>query len=320
MLVGVDIGGTKTAVTIAEELPHILFREEFPTQPDQGPEHALQKIHELIECGLERVGKPSSFRIGVSCGGPLDRVRGVIQSPPNLPNWNDVRIKDILEERFHVPCLVENDANAGAVAEHRYGAGQGCQNIIFLTMGTGFGAGLILNGELYRGANELAGEIGHLRLTETGPVGYGKAGSVEGWASGRGMALHGADAVAAAIESGTHTSLSENHHSQQLTAQVIGDAAALGDAVAQQIIRETGKRLGETLAILVDLLNPERIIIGGLALRLGDLLFEPALNSMRREALPQSGKACVVVRAGLEKHIGDISALCVAAGLTNRRA
>lgn len=320
MLVGVDIGGTKTAVTIAEELPRILFREEFPTQPDQGPEHALQKIHELIECGLKRVGKPSSFRIGVSCGGPLDRVRGVIQSPPNLPNWNDVQIKDILEERFHVPCLVENDANAGAVAEHRYGAGQGCQNIIFLTMGTGFGAGLILNGELYRGANELAGEIGHLRLTETGPVGYGKAGSVEGWASGRGMALHGADAVAAAIESGTHTSLSENHHLQQLTAQMVGDAAAQGDAVAQQIIRKTGERLGETLAILVDLLNPERIIIGGLALRLGDLLFDPALNSMRREALPQSGKTCMVVRAGLGKQIGDISALCVAAGLTNRRA
>ncbi|HEU4983003.1 MAG TPA: ROK family protein [Acidobacteriaceae bacterium] len=320
MLVGVDIGGTKTAVTIAEELPRILFREEFPTQPDQGPEHALQKIHELIECGLKRVGKPSSFRIGVSCGGPLDRVRGVIQSPPNLPNWNDVRIKDILEERFHVPCLVENDANAGAVAEHRYGAGQGCQNVIFLTMGTGFGAGLILNGELYRGANELAGEIGHLRLTETGPVGYGKAGSVEGWASGRGMALHAADAVAAAIESGTHTSLSENHHLQQLTAQMVGDAAAQGDAVAQQIIRKTGERLGETLAILVDLLNPERIIIGGLALRLGDLLFDPALNSMRREALPQSGKTCMVVRAGLGKQIGDISALCVAAGLTNRRA
>lgn len=320
MLVGVDIGGTKTAITIAEELPHILFREQFPTQPEQGPEHALQRIHELIECGLKRVGKPSSFRIGVSCGGPLDRVRGVIQSPPNLHTWADVQIKDILEEQFHVPCLVENDANAGAVAEHRYGAGQGCQNIIFLTMGTGFGAGLILNGELYRGANELAGEIGHLRLTETGPVGYGKAGSVEGWASGRGMALHAAEAIAAAVESGTHTSLSNDHQSQQLSAQVIGDAAAQGDAVARQVIRKTGEKLGETLAILIDLLNPERIIIGGLALRLGDLLFEPALNSMRREALPQSEKTCTVMRAGLGKHIGDISALCVAAGLTNRRA
>jgi glucokinase len=315
MLVGVDIGGTKTAITFAEDLPHILFREEFPTQPNQGPEHALQKIHELIECGLKRVGRPSSFRIGVSCGGPLDRARGVIQSPPNLPTWNDVQIKDILEERFHVPCLVENDANAGAVAEHRYGAGQGCQNIIFLTMGTGFGAGLILNGELYRGANELAGEIGHLRLTESGPVGYGKAGSVEGWASGRGMALHAADSIAAAIESGVRTSLSQDHPLQQLSAQVIGDAAAQGDAVAQQIIRKTGEKLGETLAILVDLLNPERIIIGGLALRLGDLLFDPALSAMRREALSQSEKTCIVMPAGLGKHIGDISALCVAAGL-----
>lgn len=320
MLVGVDIGGTKTAVTVAEDPPHILFREEFPTQPSQGPEHAIRTIHELIEGGLARVGKPSSFRIGVSCGGPLDRVRGVIQSPPNLQTWVDVPIKDILEKQFRAPCLVENDANAGAVAEHRYGAGRGCQNIIFLTMGTGFGAGLILNGELYRGANELAGEVGHLRLTEKGPVGYGKAGSVEGWTSGRGMALHAADVVDAAIKSGKPTLLAEDYTLQRLTAQTIGEAAAKGDVIARQIVHNTGERLGETLAILIDLLNPERIIIGGLALRLGDLLFGPALAAMRREALPQSEETCKVMPAELGKHIGDVSALCVAAGFANRCA
>lgn len=179
--------------------------------------------------------------------------------------------------------------------------------------GNRLGAGLILNGELYRGANELAGEIGHLRLTETGPMGYGKAGSVEGWTSGRGMALHASDVVASAIESGVHTVLSEDHQMQHLIAQVIGEAAAQGDAVARQIVRDTGDRLGQTLAILIDLLNPERIII---ALRLGESLLKPALSSMRREALPQSEKICMIVPAGLGKHIGDISALCVAAGLT----
>jgi len=320
MLVGVDIGGTKTAITIAEDLPHILFREAFPTEPKQGPEHALRKIHDLIERGLSCVGQPSSIRIGVSCGGPLDCVRGVIQSPPNLQSWVDVPIKDILENQFRAPCLMENDANAGAVAEHLYGAGRGCQNIIFLTMGTGFGAGLILNGELYRGANELAGEVGHLRLTETGPVGYGKAGSVEGWTSGRGMALHGADVIARALDSGEHTLLAEAHTRRELTAKTIGEAAAKGDAVARQIVRDTGERLGETLAILIDLLNPERIIIGGLALRLGDLLFGPAMSAMRREALPQSEENCKVMPAELGKNIGDISALCVAAGFTNRCA
>jgi glucokinase len=134
------------------------------------------------------------------------------------------------------------------------------------------------------------------------------------------MALYAADVVAEAIESGVHTLLSEDHHLKQLTAQLIGDAAAQGDAVARQIIRKTGEKLGETLAILVDLLNPERIIIGGLAMRLGNLLFDPALNSMRREALPQSEKTCMVMPAGLGKHIGDISALCVAAGLTIRHS
>jgi len=149
MLVGIDIGGTKTAVALAEHPDCILYRQEFPTLPDLGPEHALEQIQHLIQFGLSRHGRPSAFQLGVSCGGPLDRVRGIIQSPPNLPTWADVPIKDILESKFGASCQVDNDANAGAVAEHRYGAGEGCPNMIFLTMGTGFGAGLILNGALY---------------------------------------------------------------------------------------------------------------------------------------------------------------------------
>src|SRR3954468_24805306 len=280
MLVGVDIGGTKTAVILAEHPSQILFREEFPTLPKLGPEQALAKIEDLIGLALKRHGAGKSIQIGVSCGGPLDRTRGVIQSPPNLSTWVDVPIKDILEKRFDAPCLVENDANAGAVAEHRYGAGAGCSNLVFLTMGTCIGAGLILNGELYRGTTEMAGEVGHVSLTEGGPVGYGKAGSVEGWASGWGMALHGLDVARAAKESGEHTVLAETAASGQLTSRDIGQAALNGDAVAQRIVCITGEKLGCALAMLVDVLNPERIVIGGMALRLGGLLFEPARNVM----------------------------------------
>ncbi|HWR15003.1 MAG TPA: ROK family protein [Terriglobales bacterium] len=316
MLVGVDIGGTKTAVILAEDPSHILFREEFPTLPKLGPEHALAKINELIELALKRHSSGKSLQIGVSCGAPLDPVAGIIQSPPNLPTWVEVPIKDILEKRFGAPCLLENDANAGAVAEHRYGAGAGCTNLVFLTLGTGIGAGLILNGELYRGSTNMAGEVGHVTLTEGGPVGYGKAGSVEGWASGWGMALHGVDVVKAAQQAGEPTVLAEVAASGQLTSKDIGLAAMNGDAVARRIVKNTGERLGQALAILVDILNPERIVIGGLALRLGSLLFEPALAEMNRHALPQSAQCCTVLPAQLGERIGDVAALCVADGLS----
>jgi glucokinase len=316
MLVGVDIGGTKTAVVLADSPTHILSREEFPTLPSLGPDHAIEKIQRLIEAGLSRHDQPAAFRIGVSCGGPLDRLQGTIQSPPNLATWANVPIKAILEREFGVPCLLENDANAGAVAEYRYGAGVGCCHMIFLTMGTGFGAGLILNRELYRGATEMAGEIGHLRLTAEGPIGYGKAGSVEGWVSGSGMAQHGLEIITSAQLRGEYSTLIEIAAEREITSRDIGEAALSGDGLARQIVCVTGEKLGLALAMLVDVLNPERIAIGGMALRLGNLLLEPALEVMRREALPQSTAVCKVVPAQLGERIGDVSALCVAEGLS----
>src|SRR5882757_8444471 len=184
---GVDVGGTKTAVVISSHPPESLGRIEFATLPEQGPERALRLIVESARRLLAEHGVAAIAGIGVSCGSPLDRVRGVIQAPPNLPTWVDVPIRNLLEEEFQVACRVENDANAGAVAEHLYGAGVGAEHMIFLTLGTGLGAGIIAAGALYLGANGDAGEIGHVRLSPTGPVGYHKAGSIEGWASGGGI-------------------------------------------------------------------------------------------------------------------------------------
>jgi glucokinase len=253
--------------------------------------------------------------MGVSCGGPLDRIQGIVQSPPNLPTWDNVPIKAILEREFGAECQVENDANAGAVAEHRFGAGQGTQNMVFLTMGTGLGAGIIADGRLYHGTNDLAGEVGHIRLTRTGPVGHNKAGSAEGWASGGGMAQLAAQAVARAARNKQKTALTELLQAgKALTARDVAMAAQRGDRVALGILQSTGRRLGAVLAILVDLLNPERIVIGGLAMRLGDLLLEPARAAMRREALAPAVACCEVVPAALDERIGDVAALCVAMG------
>ena len=314
ILVGVDIGGTKTAVVLSIEPPSVLERIEFPTKQAKGPEPAVRLIKEGIHNLLTK-HKLKPAAIGVSCGGPLDHLAGVIQAPPNRSTWVDVPIKAILEEEFGIPCRLENDANAGAVAEHRFGAGQGCRNMVFLTMGTGLGAGIIADGHLYHGTNDFAGEIGHVRLTRSGPVGYHKAGSVEGWASGGGMAQVALKAVEAARRRKEPTLLAEIlQRGKTLTAREVALAAGKGDATAIRILRSTGKRLGAVLAILVDILNPERIVIGGLAMRLGDTLLGRAREVMQREALPYSSAVCQVVPAALDERIGDVAALCVAMG------
>jgi glucokinase len=305
---GVDIGGTKTAVVISAGPPEVSGRREFPTRPEAGPEQTIQSVVEAIR---DLAGVQQLAGIGVSCGGPLDSAAGLIQAPPNLSTWVDVPINRILRNEFRVPCALENDANAGAVAEHRFGAGIGTRNMVFLTMGTGLGAGIIADGRLYRGTCDAAGEIGHVRLTRVGPVGYHKAGSVEGWASGGGLAKAAYAAVARAQQRGESTLLKAD----DITAKDVAEAARAGDRVATRLIRNTGRRLGETLAILVDILNPERIVIGGLAMRMGEALLAPARQVMRREALPASVAVCEVVPAKLDERIGDLAALCVAMGI-----
>jgi glucokinase len=322
LLIGVDIGGTKTAVLASADPPGVLERIEFPTRPGRGPQPAINLIkrgvYDLLSRHLTAGVKLGA--IGVSCGSPLDPVRGVIQAPPNLTTWVDIPITAILAREFGVECHLENDANAGAVAEHQFGAGRGCRHMVFITMGTGFGAGIIADGRLYRGANDMAGEIGHVRLTRSGPVGYHKAGSAEGWASGGGVAQVAGRMVAAALRKRELTVLASlSRHGKAITARDVGLAAQRGDAVALRIVRSTGRRLGEALAILVDLLNPERIVIGGLAMRLGHMLLEPARRVIRREALTISAENCQVVSAGLGERIGDVAALSVALGLPGQR-
>lgn len=314
---GVDIGGTKTAVVLSPEPPHVICRKEFATRPADGPDHVIADIKRNLHEMLSSCNSTASSLagIGVSCGSPLDRIRGVIQAPPNLWTWIDVPITSILSGEFGSVCRLENDANAGAVAEHRFGAGKGFDHMVFLTLGTGLGAGIIANGRLIHGASDSAGEIGHVRLTRKGPVGYHKAGSVEGWASGGGIAQVAEQLVSAACARGDETALAAKRKAGELTARDVGKAAQAGDVLAKRIIRIAGRKLGETLAILVDILNPQRIVIGGMALRLGDLLLEPAREVMRREALKQSSDVCEVVPAALDECIGDVAALSVAMGL-----
>jgi glucokinase len=184
--------------------------------------------------------------------------------------------------------------------------------MVFLTLGTGLGAGIIANGGLYLGAGGDAGEIGHVRLSPTGPVGYHKAGSIEGWSSGGGIAQLAAQMLARPRRSSSLQAV------ENVTARDVGLAAQAGDAVARSILRRSGERLGQTLAMLLDVLNPQRIVLGGLAWRMGEPFMAPMRRVMEREALPQTLRACEVVPAALGEKIGDVAALCVAMGLEGK--
>lgn len=296
-LLGFDIGGTKCAVVLGREnprRPEIVGRKAFATVDHPTPTRVLGALvkasRELFsERGLTAADVAA---VGVSCGGPLDSRRGLVLGPPNLPGWTRVPVCREIERRLGVPARLQNDANACALAEWRWGAARGTRNAIFLTFGTGMGAGLILDGQLYAGTNDLAGEVGHLRLRERGPVGYGKAGSFEGFCSGGGISR--ADA-------------------RRRPAHEVFAAARAGEAAGKRVVEESARKLGRGLALLVDMLNPEVIVIGSIFARQRRLLWPIARRELEREALPLARKVCRVVPAKLGERIGDYAALAVAA-------
>ena len=277
---GIDIGGTKTAFLVGDEKGNILSRQEVPTQAFPTWQHVLEAL-------LPENGSP--LAIGVSCGGPLDEKRGLILSPPNLPGWDEVPITAWLSQRYSVPAYLENDANACALAEWRFGAGQGCRNMVFLTFGTGFGAGLILDGRLYRGTNGMAGEIGHVRYAPDGPVGYGKAGSFEGFCSGGGI-----------------------RQLSGISAKETVEGAARGEQAMIAVLDESARALGMACAVLMDLFNPERIVIGSIFARSENWFRSKMEEIISKEALPHTRGVCQVVPAVLGDRVGDIAALSAA--------
>lgn len=298
-IIGIDIGGTKCALSTLNN-GRVVEVERFATG---SPGETLPRIYGWLENHTDPETPP---KIGISCGGPLDESRGLILSPPNLPGWDAVPIVEEIEKRTGGQARLMNDANAGALAEWRFGAGKGARHLVFLTCGTGFGAGLVLNGQIYSGANGNAGEIGHVRLSPEGPVGYGKAGSAEGWCSGGGLTQY-AQAHAAALRKAL--SLPEG---TDIVARHVGEAAALGCPEALELLTTFGQRLGQTLSILIDLLNLDTIVIGSIFVRCESWLRPPMEAVIAQEALPQNAAACRIVPAALGEAIGNYAAIAAA--------
>ena len=311
-ILGFDIGGTKCAVITAKVTDGnitILKKEKCATDLKLSPEEMINKLIAIADELLE--GKPDA--IGVSCGGPLDSRKGIIMSPPNLPGWDNVEIVRLLEEHFGVKARLQNDADACAVAEWKFGAGKGLCNMIFLTFGTGLGAGLILDGRLYSGTNDNAGEVGHIRLDKSGPVGYGKAGSFEGFCSGGGIAQLGYIKALEAAGFGEYPAyFNKDMKPSDITAKDIAEAADKGDATALEVYRICGEYLGRGLSLLIDILNPQAIVLGSIFARSGHLLVESMKKEIEKEALPQSSGVCRILPAKLGESIGDYAAIAAA--------
>ena len=292
--IGLDIGGTKCAISTGEcteDSIKILSREEFPTAGLSWMQ-VLEEFSKRIETISKEV-KVSA--IGISCGGPLDSQKGLILSPPNLPGWDNVPIVKFFADRFNVPVHVQNDANACALAEYRFGAGRGTRNMVFMTFGTGLGAGIVIDGKLYSGTNDNAGEIGHIRLAPEGPLGYNKEGSAEGFCSGAGIAR-----------------LAKIRKGLDLTAKEIFQRVREGDPDCTEVFRESAEKLATILAFTIDILNPEVITLGGVFMRNADLFMKLVDPILDKEALPLSRKVCRIVPAGLGESVGDYAALAVA--------
>lgn len=314
-LIGIDIGGTKCAVSLArvDGGIHFIDKYKFPSNAGEGKDNMLSRIMDGVDVILRRNALSSADveAIGISCGGPLDSKAGRIMRPPNLPGWDDVPLTDILKARFGVPCFLQNDANACALVEWKLGAGRGASDMIFLTMGTGMGAGIISGGRLLTGAGDLAGEVGHIRLSECGPEGYGKIGSFEGWCSGGGIEKFINEWTKEAIENGKAPKWALDG-CEKTDARILNEYAQAGDKDALSLFDIVGEKLGHALSILTDTLNPERIVIGSVFQR-AEAFIRPAMErALKKEALFHAHKNLTVLPAETKESLGDYAAIMTA--------
>ena len=319
VIAGIDVGGTKCAVILGtvdgEGKPSVMDKTVIATRDYPGPYQMIRRMQEDLEglMSLHGIDRKEVASIGISCGGPLDSTTGVVLSPPNLPGWDEIPVVRLFEERFGIPTAIQNDANACALVEWLMGAGRGTSNMVFLTFGTGMGAGLILNGRLYSGTNDLGGEVGHVRLAPDGPVGFGKAGSFEGFCSGGGIAQLAKSIVSERLKNNQPVSFcSSPDKVDEIDAKRVALAAQDGDPVALEIIGISADYLGRGLAILIDILNPQCIVIGSIYSR-NEMLFKPVVDQvLQMEAIPSALGVCRIKPAELGDAIGDYAALCVA--------
>ncbi len=313
LVIGIDLGGTKINTALVDRAGNILAHDFRETLTFQGPDAVIARMvdaaHQVM--ALASVASDQVAAVGVCAPGPLDLDAGLVLSPPNLPGWDRVPLRQHIAEALGMPALLENDANAAALGENRFGAGQGTAHMIYVTASTGIGGGLILDGTLYHGASGLAGEIGHQTILPQGPVcGCGNRGCLEAVASGTAIARRARESVAR----GVPTLIAELSAGDpdRISAKLVAKAASEGDEEADMIISQAMDYLGIGIANLVNLFNPELIVIGGGLTNLGERLFGPVRRAIDRNAFPSAAQAVHVVAAELGDDVGALGAAALA--------
>lgn len=277
---GIDIGGTKIALALAGTDGRVTKKTRFPTRVADGPRAILERVFSEIERMLKGCGARLGA-VGVGCGGPLDRQRGLILSPPNLPGWDEFPIVALLQEHFGVPVLLDNDANAAALGEHRYGAGLGLKHLVYMTISTGIGGGVIVSNKIIHGVYNGAGEVGHMTVLPDGPLcGCGARGCLEALCSGTAIARRARERLAAGEES-----FLSSLDAVEVTSQAVALAAREGDAMASKVWYDTIRYLSVGVGNIFHALAPEAVIIGGGVSTAGEQLFEPLREQVRARVL-----------------------------------
>jgi glucokinase len=313
LVIGIDLGGTKIAAALVDGAGEIVAQDYRDTRAREGRDKVVARVLHSARAVIEESGVQASQIAGIGIGapGPIDVASGAVVAPPNLPGWERVPLKQLIEDNLAITTYLENDANAAALGEHRFGSGRGVDHLIYVVVGTGVGGGLILDGRLYHGASGMAGEIGHIVVKPDGPIcSCGRRGCLEALTSGPSIAREARQRM----REGTPTLIAElaEGDESRVTAKLVAQAAERGDKVAKRVLAEAMHYLGLGMASLVHTLNPELIVFGGGVANLGERMFGPVREAIAELAFPEAARAVRVAPAQLGENAGVLGAAAVA--------
>ena len=308
--IGIDVGGTNVKIALVDDNGKIIYSNSVPTYAKMGYEYTVNNIKQAIKDLMKETNStPSDIEgIGFDFPGQVDCKTGVVKLAPNIPGWVNVPIAQMIEDEFHIPTRIDNDVRCAALGELKFGAGKGCENFICITVGTGIGSGIVINGKVVRGATNAAGELGHIKLQMNGgPIcGCGDTGCLEAFASGPAIVAMAQEY----IKGGKSTKFREMAAVEggEITPYMVAKAAEEGDPVAKRIFEIVGEYIGIGLTSVINLLNPERVIIGGGVAESGELLLGPIRKTIKERAMVVAGNAVEIVPAQLGNSAGVIGA------------
>jgi glucokinase-like ROK family protein len=307
-VVGIDMGASHLSIILTDFGAQVIDEIEVPFNVARGPEKCIEQADSLLNTMLKNHQMTISDigAIGLGVPGPIDSQSGMVFAPPIMPGWDGFPIQQSLEEKWHLPVSLNNDAELGALGEWAYGGGRSENYLAYIKVGSGVGSGLLLNGQIYRGATGSAGEIGHLTIVENGPkCDCGNSGCLEALAGGKAIANQAREAV----KKGQRTLLSSMGPTESLTARDVNTAARRGDLVSQKIIANAGRYLGIAIAGLVNLFNPQTVLVGGGVAQVGDLLLQPIRDTVSQRSLKASARTVKINTAVLRRHSSGMGAI-----------